>query len=209
MLEFLGRIEAEQLRLPLRIGPAASRATLNLGPHRELPPDYSKRKAEYNEAYRQYHVKLLCEGSPTVRDVVGKLDVVLGPRNITCLCKPTHAEVIKGFPCNNPYVWYPEELLSIEWGRFVQATRQGESLGFVEAFLKREGTKLVFEGWRYLGEMKLEKAGTVFHGPPAKMIRMARHLEKLVWSSLRHESVANHSDASAASPSSSPSPKQT
>ena len=162
-----------------RIGKAAGQATLNLGRHRELPPDYSERKAEYNEAFHQYQVKLLHEGSPTVRDVVDKLDAALGPKNITRLCKPTHAEMIKGYPCN-PEVWYPKELLSTEWVRFDQATRQGESLGFVEAFLKREGTKLVFEGWRYLDEMKLEKAGIVFHGPPAKMILMAQQLEGVV-----------------------------
>ena len=75
-----------------------------------------------------------------MRDVVRKLDAALGPRNITRLCKPTHAEMIKGYPCN-PEVWYPKELLSTEWVRFTQATRQGESLGFVEAFLKREGNQ--------------------------------------------------------------------
>ena len=37
-----------------------------------------------------------------------------------------------------------------------------------------------FEGWRYLDEMKLEKAGIVFHGPPAKMILMAQQLEGVV-----------------------------
>ena len=169
----LGDLEAN------RIYEAASQATLNLGPHRELPPDYSEQKAKYDEAFRRYKVKLLHDDSPTVRDVVGKLDTALGLRNITRLCKPTHAEMIKGFPCN-PEVWYPEELLSTEWGRFAQATRQGELLGFVEAFLKREGTKLVFEGWRYLDEMKLEKAGIVFHGPPVKMILMAQELSHVV-----------------------------
>ena len=160
-----------------RINSAASQATLNLGPHGLLPPDYSERKAEYNEAFRQYHVTLLHESSPTVRDVVGKLDAALGARNITWLCKPMHE--IKGFRCS-PEVWYPEELLSTEWGRFAKATKQGESLGFAEAFLKREGTKLVFEGWRYLGEMQLETADIVFHGPPAKMILMAQHLSDFV-----------------------------
>ena len=167
-----------------RIYEAASQATLNLGRHREPPPDYSERKAEYNEAFRQYQVKLLHEGSPMVRDVVGKLDAALGARNITQLCKPTHAKMIKGFPCN-PEVWYPEELLSTEWDRFAQATRQGESLRFVEAFLKREGTKLVFEGWRYLDEMKLEKAGIVFYGPPAKMIRIAQELSYFVVNNIK------------------------
>ena len=38
----------------------------------------------------------------------------------------------------------------------------------------------MFEGWRYLDEMKLEKAGIVFHGPPAKMILMAQQLEGVV-----------------------------
>ena len=162
-----------------RIYTAASEATLNLGPHGLLPPDYSERQAEYDEALRQHQIKLLNEGSPTVRDVVVKLDAALGARNITWICKPMHAEMIKGFPCN-PAVWYPEELLSTEWGRFVQATRQGESLGCVETFLKREGTRLVFEGWRYLDEMTLEKAGIVFHGPPAKMVLMAQQLEGVV-----------------------------
>ena len=169
-----------------RIGKAAKQETF--GPQRELPPDYSKRKAEYDKAFHQYQVKLLCEGSPTVRDVVGKVDAVLGPRNITWLCKPTYSDVTKGFPCN-PEVWYPEELLSIEWGRFAKATRQDESLGFVEAFLKREGTKRVFEGWRYLDEMELEKAGIFFHGPPAKMILMAQHLSNFVFGVLPSKSA--------------------
>ena len=170
-----------------RIRPAAKRATLNLGPNRDLPPDYSERKVEYDEAFRQYHVKLLHENSPTVREVVSSLDVALGARNITRLCNPGHADDIKGFPCA-PEVWYPEELLFTEWSRFANATRQGESLGFVEAFLKREGTKKVFLGWRYLDEKKLEKEGIIFHGPPAKMIGMARSLEGLVWKALRSSS---------------------
>ncbi len=170
-----------------RISRAAEQATLNLGPHRELPHDYSERKAEYNEAFRQYHVKLLYEDSPTVRDVVRNLDAAIGAKNITSLC-PTRTDEIKGFHCN-PEVWYPEELLSIEWGRFANATRQGESLGFVEAFLKREGTRLVFKGWRYLDEMKLEKAGIVFHGPPAKMILMAQLLEYVVFDGIQHRQV--------------------
>ena len=170
-----------------RIRPAAKRATLNLGPNRELPPDYRERKAEYDEAFRQYQVKLLHENSPTVREVVSSLDVALGARKITRLCKPGHAGDIKGFPCA-PEVWYPEELLFTEWSRFANATRQGESLGFIEAFLKREGTNKVFLGWRYLDEKKLEKEGIIFHGPPAKMIDMARSLEGLVWKALRSSS---------------------
>ena len=173
----LGDLEAN------RIVPAASQATLNLGRHGDLPHDYSERKAEYDEAFRQYQVKLLHEDSPTVREVVGNLDAALGARNITWLCKPAHAGEIKGFPCD-PKVWYPEELLSLEWGRFANATRQGESLGLVEEFLKREGTEKVFIGWRYLDEKRLEKAGIVFRGPPAKMILMAQHLESVVLASI-------------------------
>ena len=162
-----------------RIFQAASWATLNLGPDRELPPDYSERKAEYNEAFRHYYVKLLNENSPTVRKVVNKLDAALGARNITWLCKPAHVREIKGFQCD-PEVWYPENLLSLEWKRFANATRQGESLGFVKEFLKREGTDKVFIGWRYLDEKQLEKAGIVFRGPPAKMILLAKHLDNVV-----------------------------
>ena len=84
-----------------RIYEAASQTTLNIGPHGQMPTDYSERKAEYDEAFNQCKVKLLHEGSPTVQDVVGKLDAsLLGPRNITWLCNPTHADMIKGFPCN-------------------------------------------------------------------------------------------------------------
>ena len=173
----LGDLEAN------RIVPAASQATLNLGRHGDLPQDYSERKAEYDESFHQYKVKLLHENSPTVQAVVGNLDAALGARNITWLCKPAHAGEIKGFPCD-PKVWYPEELLSLEWGRFANATRQGESLGFVEEFLKREGTEKVFVGWRYLDEKRLEKAGMVFRGPPAKMILMAQHLKSVVLASI-------------------------
>ena len=162
---------------------AAALETLRLGRHRELPPDYSERKAEDNDAYRQYQIKLLHEGSPTVEEVVKKLDTVLGARNITTLYKSAQADNIKGFPYG-PEVWYPKEVLSTKWGRLVTASQQGESLGFVEAFLKREGTKEVFEGWRYLDERKLEKAGMSFHGPPAKMIDMAQSLENVVWKAL-------------------------
>ena len=172
-----------------RIRPAAEQATLHLGPHRELPPDYSERKAEYQEAYRQYQIKLLHEGSPTVEEVVKKLDAVLGARNITKLCKSAQADNIKGFPCG-PEVWYPEEVLSTKWGRLVTAIKQDKSLGFVEAFLKREGTKEVFEGWRYLDEGKLKKAGMSFHGPPAKMIDIAQSLENVVWKALSQRPVA-------------------
>ena len=166
-----------------RIYQAASRATLNLDQHGDLPADYSKRKAEYDEAFQKNRVTLLHEGSPTVRDVVGNLDAVLGARNITWLCKRTHLGEIKGFSCN-PDVWYPEELLSIEWDRFDNATGQGESLGFLEAFLRREGTTLVYEGWRYLAGVKLEKTGIVFHGLPAKMILMAQKLDGVVLDSI-------------------------
>lgn len=166
-----------------RIRPAAEQATLNLGPNREPPADYSERQAEYNAAFRQYHVELLHEGSPTVGEVAKKLDAALGARNIVQLCNAVHESEIKGFSYD-PKVWYPEELLSTEWGRFATATEQGDSLGFVEAFLKREGTRRVFEGWRYLDERLLERTGIVFHGPPAKMISIARSLESVVWEAL-------------------------
>ena len=165
-----------------RIGKAASRATLNLGPNRELPHDYDEQKTEYNEAYREYHIRLLQDGCPTVLDVVRKLDAALGAKNIASLC-PTRRDEVKGSRYD-PEVWYPKELLSTEWSRFSNASRQDESLGFVEAFLKREGTKNVFEGWRYLDEMKLEREDIVFHGPPAKMILMAQLLAYVV-----HESI--------------------
>ena len=64
-------------------------------------------------------------------------------------------------------------------------TQRGESLGFVEAFLRKEGSKNVFVGWRYLDEMTLEEANIVFRGPPVKMILMAQHLEGVVWHSIR------------------------
>ena len=121
----------------------------------------------------------LFEGSPTVEKVVNEVDTILGgARNITTLCKG-HADRITGFLCG-PKVWYPEEVLSTEWAQLVTAIKQGESLDFVKKFLKREGTKEVFEGWRYLDEGKLEKAGMSFHGPPAKMIDIARSLESIV-----------------------------
>ncbi len=120
--------------------------------------------------------KWLFEGSPTVEKVVNKMDAILGgARNITTLC-PGHADRITGFPCG-PEVWYPQEVLCTKWDEFFTATKQGESLGFVKEFLKREGTEEVFEGWRYLDEGKLQKAGMSFHGPPAKMIDIARSFQ--------------------------------
>lgn len=149
----------------------------NMEDYRDWPPGLSEEQVKEKE--HQYLTELTRDGSATVHEIVGNLDAILGAKNIIELCKPAHAGEIRGFPCA-PKVWYPEELLSTEWGRFATATQQGESLGFVEAFIKREGTKLVFEGWRYLDERKLEKAGIVFHGPPAKMIDIARSLESIV-----------------------------
>ena len=166
-----------------RISRAAAQATLNIGRDGQLPPDYGKRKAEYHEAFRQYKIKLLQEGDPTVRDVVCKLDGALGARKMTWLCESTLSGEIKGIEYK-PEAYYPDELLSEKWCRFTGATRQGESLGFVEAFLEREGTKLVFEGWRYLDEMILERKKLTFQGPPAKMILMAEHLSDIV-----HEAI--------------------
>ena len=167
-----------------RIFRAASQATLNLDRNGALPPDYEERKAQYNEAFHQYQMKLLYEDSPTVRDVVRNLDVALGARNITWICKPAYASKVDGFPCE-PEVWYSDDFLSMEWGQFSDLTQRGESLGFVEAFLRKEGSKNVFVGWRYLDEMTLEEANIVFRGPPAKMILMAQHLEGVVWHSIR------------------------
>lgn len=165
-----------------RICQAALKATMNLGSYQEPPSDYSEREAEYQEAFRRYQVELLQEGSPTVGDVVRKLDVALGQKNITSLCSG-YANEIQGYSWG-PEVWYPEELLGMKWSRFVNASRKGESLGLVETFLKREGSKNVFEGWRYQEEMKLDELGIVFHGPPAKMILIAQHLEDIVFESL-------------------------
>ena len=167
-----------------RIFRAASQATLNLDRDGFLPPDYEERKMQYNEAFRQYKIKLLYEDSPTVRDVVRNLDAALGARNITWICKSAYASKVDGFPCE-PEVWYPDDLLSMEWGQFSNLTQRGESLGFVEAFLRKEGSRNVFVGWRYLDEMTLEEANIVFRGPPAKMILMAQHLEGVVWHGIR------------------------
>ena len=114
-----------------------------------------------------------------MRDVVVKLDAALGARNIKRLCKTVHAGEING-NTYNPEVWYPEELLSKEWNQVAKANQQGESLDFVEAFLKREGAGPVFVGWRYLDEMILEQKDITFHGPPAKLILMAQHLSGVV-----------------------------
>ena len=167
-----------------RIFPVVSQATQNLDRNGALPPDYEERKTQYDEDYRQYMTKLLCEDSPTVRDVVGKLDAALGARNITWICKPGYTSKVDGLQYE-PEVWYPDDLLSMEWGQFYNLTQRGDSLGFVETFLRKEGSRNVFVGWRYLDEMTLEKANTVFHGPPAKMILMARHLERVVWSGIQ------------------------
>ena len=131
------------------------------------------------ERFKSPAPKWLFEGSHTVEEVVNKVDAILGgAMNITALC-PGHADRIAGFPCG-PEVWYPQELLCTKWDEFSTATKQGKSLGFVQAFLKREETKEVFEGFRYPDEGKLQKAGMSFHGPPTKMIDIAQSFELLV-----------------------------
>lgn len=166
-----------------RIWPATLKVAMNVSPPSKiLPTDYSERKIEYEKASRRYKAELLCEASPTVGDVVSRLDAVLGPRNITWLC-PGYADEIQGHSWG-PEVWYPRELLAMEWSWFTDAIRKDEPLGLVETFLKHEGTKDVFEGWRYQEEMKLHKGGVVFHGPPARMILIAKHLKHVVFKSL-------------------------
>ena len=128
------------------------------------------------------HGKPSMNDSLTVRDAIEQLDAELPPRNISRLC-PNYADLLAGFACP-PEVWYPEELLSLTWERFTAASRQGESLGLIEAFLKREGTGAVFEGWRYLSEMGLSNRGMKFDGPPAKMILIAQSLRYLIWGML-------------------------
>ena len=64
-----------------------------------------------------------------------------------------------------------------------------EPLGLIEAFLIREGTKAVFEGWRYLAEQTLERIGHVFHGPPAKMIEIGQSLARVAWTGVEGEAV--------------------
>lgn len=121
-------------------------------------------------------------GSLTVRDAIELLDAELPPRNISRLC-PNYSDVLDGFTCP-PEVWYPEELLFLPWERFTTASQKGESLGLIQAFLNREGTAVVFNGWRYLSEMHLSKLGMKFDGPPAKMILIAQSLRYLIWGML-------------------------
>ena len=172
-----------------RIFGAASQAVFKVDRWGTLPPDYTERQTEYLEAWRRYHEKLLSEGHPTVRDVVQRLDSELGAKAVTSLCKPAFATEMKGYGWR-PEVWYPDELLSLKWERLADAIRKEESLGLVEAFLKREGTGSVFVGWRYLGEKRLENEGIVFQGPPAKMIQIGRSLEGVIWKGLRSHSSA-------------------
>ena len=146
------------------------------------------KKKRINKTLRQYRKKLLHEGSPTVRDVLKNLDDKLGARNITWLCELNYQRVIKGCPCK-PEAYYPDKLLSVEWGRFAEATKQGSPLGVVEAFLKKEGTNSVFVGLRYLDEETPEKESIIsdgpFHSPPGKMILMAKSLVNVVWLGIR------------------------
>ena len=169
-----------------RISPLVQRETLNLGAHRELPPDFKQHEKKYNNSYRQYKSELLYENAPTVREVLQRLDIELGARNITRICR-TYADNIRGFSCA-PETWYPEELLSMTWKKFENDTRNKKSMGLIEAFLKREGTKVIFEGWRYLSEQSLTRQGVVFYGPPAKMILIGRSLESVVWNGLKERS---------------------
>ena len=169
-----------------RISRLIQRATLNLGAHGELPPDFKEHEKEYYESCRRYKFELLYENAPTVREVLQRLDTELGARKITRICS-TYADEIRGFSCA-PETWYPDELLSLTWKKLENDTRQKKSMGVIEAFLKREGTKAVFEGWRYLSEQKLAKQGVVFHGPPAKMILIGQSLESVVWKGLKKRS---------------------
>ena len=160
-------------------------ARFTAGRHGVLPPDLQDPAKEYNRAHRETAAALLREGPPTVGDVVKRIDAILGAKNITEVC-PTHGQGLQGFDCG-PRVWYPEELLALPWDRLQHATERGEPLGLIEAFLVREGTKAVFEGWRYLAEQTLERIGHVFHGPPAKMIEIGQSLENVVWKGVEGE----------------------
>ena len=167
-----------------RVG-AAVDARFTAGRDGVLPPDIQDPAKEYDRARRETVTALLREGSPTVGDVVQRINGILGAKNITDLCG-THGRGLQGFDCGPP-VWYPEELLGMPWDRLEDATHLGEPLGLIEAFLNREGTKPVFEGWRYLAERTLESIGHVYHGPPAKMIEIGQSLEDVVWKGVEGE----------------------
>ena len=169
-----------------RISILVQRETLSLGAHGELPPDFRQHEKEYDKAYRQYKFGLLYKNAPTVREVLQRVDIGLGARKITRIC-PTYTYEVPDYSCS-PETWYPEELLSMTWQEFENDTRQQKSMGLIEAFLKREGTKEIFEGWRYLSEQKLTRQGVVFHGPPAKMILIGQSLESVVWNGLKESS---------------------
>ena len=152
-----------------------------------LSPDLHDPAKEYDRAHRETVTALLREGSPNVADVVRRIDAILGAKNITDLCG-THGRGLQGFDCG-PRVWYQEELLAMPWERFEHATKCGEPLDLIAAFLNREGTRAVFGGWRYLTEQTLEGIGHVFHGPPAKMIEIGQSLENVVWKGVEGEPV--------------------
>ena len=167
-----------------RISKALGKEALDLGPHGQFPDDYIENKEKYDRSCRNYMFSLLEEGRPSFHDVVNKLDGSLGKRNIARLLKSNRDGVFEGFLCDSA-VWYPEELLQMKWEKFYENTKQRLSLGLVMSFLEREGAYDVFQGWRYQSEKILEGKNITFHGPPAKMILMARCLERIVWRAMR------------------------
>ena len=85
-----------------RILPATLKVAMNVSPPSKImPPDFSERKIEYEEASRRHIAELLCKAFPTVGNVVRRLDAALGPRNITWLC-PGYADEIQG------HSWRPD-----------------------------------------------------------------------------------------------------
>ncbi len=112
----------------------------------------------------------------------------LKARDVRSICKAVYRGGLTECSFGAP-AWYPEEVLSIKLDRLHDAVVNSASLGFIEAFLSREGSQRVFEGWRYLSEGRLEELGLTFHGPPIKMIVVARCLEGIVWRSVRKSPV--------------------
>jgi len=128
-----------------------------------------------NRAVREIQRSILREDDPPVGAVLGKIDAMIGPRDVRALCIPARQEQFAEarYPAN---VWYPEKLLALQWRELVEANAESRSLGIIQWFLEREGTPDVYSAWKYLHEGNLPKVGYEFRGPAIKMIVIAKQL---------------------------------
>ena len=149
--------------------------TLRLRDYADMDPSERASMESLNRATWEMQQAILREDDPSVAEVLGRIDAMIGPEDVRTLCVPARRQQFAEARYAAS-VWYPDKLLGLQWKELVQATGESRSLGTIRWFLEREGTPDVYSAWKYLHEGNLPRVGHQFRGPAIKMILIAKRL---------------------------------